>query len=73
MKKCIYFHTQVSWPKLGETVNEQLLDGLMISQILEQNLTLFFSDLKAKSGPVGERGPKGAPGERGRVLLRNLY
>ncbi|KAK3751293.1 hypothetical protein QZH41_012193, partial [Actinostola sp. cb2023] len=53
------------WPKLGDTVDEQMLDHFMISQILEQNLTLFYGGLSGRSGTVGPPGPKGRFGDRG--------
>lgn len=53
------------WPKLGDTVDQQMLDHMMISQILEQNLTLFYGGLSGRSGPVGPPGPKGRRGDQG--------
>ena len=42
-----------------------MLDRMMISQILEQNLTLFYGGLTGRPGPTGEVGKKGGPGEQG--------
>lgn len=52
-------------PKPGETVDQQLLDRFMISQILEQNLTLFYGGLSGRPGKQGPVGPPGATGMRG--------
>ncbi|XP_032220168.2 uncharacterized protein LOC5519451 [Nematostella vectensis] len=58
---------EVGWPKAGDTVDQQMLDHFMISQILEQNLTLFYGGLMGRSGPVGPPGPPGSPGDRGQT------
>ena len=39
----------------------------MISQILEQNLTLFYGGMAGRPGPKGGIGEKGAPGEQGKL------
>ncbi|KAL9975634.1 hypothetical protein ACROYT_G012817 [Oculina patagonica] len=52
-------------PKPGDTVDQQLLDRFMISQILEQNLTLFYGGLAGRPGKQGGVGPPGAPGMQG--------
>jgi len=52
-------------PKPGDTVDQQLLDRFMISQILEQNLTLFYGGLAGRPGKQGSVGPPGAPGMQG--------
>lgn len=52
------------WPKIGEQITQPFLDQLMVSQLLEQNLTLGFF-LKGLNGPPGPPGPPGAPGEPG--------
>ena len=46
------------WPKVGDRVTQPFLDQLMVSQLLEQNLTLGFF-LKGLNGPPGPpgRGP----------------
>lgn len=45
------------WPKIGDRMTQPFLDQLMVSQLLEQNLTLGFF-LKGLNGPPG---PPGAP------------
>lgn len=52
-------------PKPGDTVDQQLLDRFMISQILEQNLTLFYGGLSGRPGKQGPIGPPGSPGMQG--------
>jgi len=52
------------WPKIGDRITQPFLDQLMVSQLLEQNLTLGFF-LKGLNGPPGPPGPPGAPGEPG--------
>ncbi|XP_029204267.2 LOW QUALITY PROTEIN: dentin sialophosphoprotein-like [Acropora millepora] len=52
-------------PKPGDTVDQKLLDRFMISQILEQNLTLFYGGLAGRPGKQGPLGPAGPPGQRG--------
>ena len=60
-----HFQVEYDLPKPGETVDQQLLDRFMISQILEQNLTLFYGGLAGRPGKQGPEGPVGAPGQRG--------
>ena len=66
-KTIIYLVFQVEYdlPKPGDTVDQQLLDRFMISQILEQNLTLFYGGLAGRPGKQGSVGPPGAPGMQG--------
>lgn len=66
-KAIIYLVFQVEYdlPKPGDTVDQQLLDRFMISQILEQNLTLFYGGLAGRPGKQGSVGPPGAPGMQG--------
>lgn len=52
-------------PKPGDTVDQQLLDRFMISQILEQNLTLFYGGLAGRPGKQGPEGSLGPTGQRG--------
>jgi len=52
------------WPKIGDKITQPFLDQLMVSQLLEQNLTLGFF-LKGLNGPPGPAGPPGSPGEPG--------
>jgi len=52
------------WPKIGDRITQPFLDQLMVSQLLEQNLTLGFF-LKGLNGPPGPPGPPGSPGEPG--------
>jgi len=52
------------WPKIGDRITQPFLDQLMVSQLLEQNLTLGFF-LKGLNGPPGPPGPPGASGEPG--------
>lgn len=53
-----------NWPQIGDRITQPFLDQLMVSQLLEQNLTLGFF-LKGLNGPPGPPGPPGAPGEPG--------
>lgn len=52
------------WPKIGDRITQPFIDQLMVSQLLEQNLTLGFF-LKGLNGPPGPAGPPGPPGEPG--------
>uniref|UniRef100_A0A6P8IDG1 Cuticle collagen 1-like n=1 Tax=Actinia tenebrosa TaxID=6105 RepID=A0A6P8IDG1_ACTTE len=52
------------WPKIGDRITQPFLDQLMVSQLLEQNLTLGFF-LKGLNGPPGPPGAPGPPGEPG--------
>jgi len=52
------------WPKIGDRITQPFLDQLMVSQLLEQNLTLGFF-LKGLNGPPGPPGPPGPSGEPG--------
>eukprot|EP00112_Aurelia_sp_Birch-Aquarium-sp1_P009506 Seg2082.5 transcript_id=Seg2082.5/GoldUCD/mRNA.D3Y31 product="Collagen alpha-1" protein_id=Seg2082.5/GoldUCD/D3Y31 len=52
------------WPKVGDRITQPFLDQLMVSQLLEQNLTLGFF-LKGLNGPPGPPGPPGPSGEPG--------
>ncbi|KAJ7337293.1 carbohydrate binding [Desmophyllum pertusum] len=52
-------------PKAGDTVDQQLLDRFMISQILEQNLTLFYGGLAGRPGKQGSSWSSGSPGMQG--------
>lgn len=52
------------WPKIGDRITQPFLDQLMVSQLLEQNLTLGFF-LKGLNGPPGPPGPSGNAGEPG--------
>lgn len=52
------------WPKIGDRITQPFLDQLMVSQLLEQNLTLGFF-LKGLNGPPGPPGPAGPAGEPG--------
>lgn len=52
------------WPKIGDRITQPFLDQLMVSQLLEQNLTLGFF-LKGLNGPPGPAGPSGPAGEPG--------
>ena len=52
------------WPKVGDRITQPFLDQLMVSQLLEQNLTLGFF-LKGLNGPPGPPGPPGPAGEPG--------
>ena len=61
----IFFQVEFDLPKPGDTVDQQLLDRFMISQILEQNLTLFYGGLSGRPGKQGPVGPPGATGMRG--------
>ncbi|EDO47280.1 predicted protein [Nematostella vectensis] len=54
------------WPKIGDRITQPFLDQLMVSQLLEQNLTLGFF-LKGLNGPPGPPGAPGPPGEPGQV------
>lgn len=56
---------ELTFPSAGDTVDQQMLDRLMISQILEQNLTLFYGGLHGRPGVQGPVGGKGAPGRQG--------
>ena len=46
-------------------MDQKLLDRFMISQILEQNLTLFYGGLAGRPGKQGPLGPAGPPGQQG--------
>ena len=65
MTFCPVFQVEYDLPKPGDTVDQQLLDRFMISQILEQNLTLFYGGLAGRPGKQGSVGPPGAPGMQG--------
>lgn len=55
------------WPKIGDRITQPFLDQLMVSQLLEQNLTLgfFLKGLNGPPGPPGSPGPPGEPGAAG--------
>ena len=55
------------WPKIGDRITQPFLDQLMVSQLLEQNLTLgfFLKGLNGPPGPPGPAGPSGEPGPPG--------
>ena len=48
------------WPKIGDRMTQPFLDQLMVSQLLEQNLTLGFF-LKGLNGPPGPPGASDPP------------
>lgn len=52
-------------PQEGDIVTEQFLEHLMVSQLLEQNLNLFYTNMAGRPGEQGEEGEKGPPGTRG--------
>jgi hypothetical protein len=52
------------WPRVGDRITQPFIDQLMVSQLLEQNLTLGFF-LKGLNGPPGPPGPPGPAGESG--------
>jgi len=52
------------WPRIGDRITQPFIDQLMVSQLLEQNLTLGFF-LKGLNGPPGPPGPPGPAGEAG--------
>ncbi len=37
----------------------------MVSQLLEQNLKLFYTNMAGRPGPAGPAGEKGIPGQQG--------
>lgn len=53
------------WPKEGDIVTEDFLEHLMVSQLLEQNLKLFYTNMAGRPGPAGAPGTKGTPGQQG--------
>eukprot|EP00794_Sanderia_malayensis_P018812 gene18812-20708_t len=53
------------WPKEGDIVTEDFLEHLMVSQLLEQNLKLFYTNMAGRPGPAGPAGEKGIPGQQG--------
>ena len=55
-------------PQEGDIVTEQFLEHLMVSQLLEQNLNLFYTNMAGRPGEQGEEGgvgPSGGQGEPG--------
>ena len=53
------------WPKEGDIVTEEFLEHLMVSQLLEQNLKLFYTNMAGRPGEAGAPGEKGVPGPQG--------
>jgi len=53
------------WPKEGDIVTEDFLEHLMVSQLLEQNLKLFYTNMAGRPGPAGPPGTPGTPGQEG--------
>ena len=52
-------------PQEGDIVTEQFLEHLMVSQLLEQNLNLFYTNMAGRPGEPGKAGSKGPPGQPG--------
>ena len=52
-------------PNEGDIVTEQFLEHIMVSQLLEQNLNLFYTNMAGRPGERGSPGEKGAPGGTG--------
>ncbi|XP_047127570.1 probable serine/threonine-protein kinase DDB_G0282963 [Hydra vulgaris] len=65
-------HNKYTDPKVmpyeGDIVTEAFLEHLMVSQLLEQNLNLFYTNMAGRPGEQGEpgsKGPTGPPGHPG--------
>ena len=52
-------------PNEGDIVTEQFLEHIMVSQLLEQNLNLFYTNMAGRPGERGTPGGKGTPGGPG--------
>lgn len=52
-------------PMEGDIVTQQFLEHLMVSQLLEQNLNLFYTNMAGRPGEQGEMGEAGPPGQSG--------
>lgn len=59
-------------PTEGDIVTEQFLEHLMVSQLLEQNLNLFYTNMAGRPGPQGPPGAPGPPGSSGTNGLNGL-
>ena len=46
-------------------MTEDFLEHLMVSQLLEQNLKLFYTNMAGRPGPAGPAGEKGISGQQG--------
>ena len=56
-------------PYEGDIVTEAFLEHLMVSQLLEQNLNLFYTNMAGRPGEQGDPGTKGPPGPPGQPGL----
>lgn len=52
-------------PQQGDIVTEEFLEHLMVSQLLEQNVNLFYTNMAGRPGEQGDEGDKGPSGTRG--------
>lgn len=59
-------------PTEGDIVTEQFLEHLMVSQLLEQNLNLFYTNMAGRPGHQGPPGAPGPPGSSGTNGLNGL-
>ena len=64
-RKPFTFKDPNAWPKEGDIVTEDFLEHLMVSQLLEQNLKLFYTNMAGRPGPAGPAGEAGTPGQQG--------
>nr|WMB80958.1 nematogalectin A [Myxobolus bejeranoi] len=58
---------QIILPNIGDVVTQQMIDQIMISQLIAQNLTMgfFLRGINGLPGPPGPPGPPGDPGNPG--------
>nr|CDU32397.1 putative nematogalectin [Enteromyxum leei] len=61
------FHPQLNLPQIGDVVTEEMINQLMISNLIAQNMTVgfFLRGLNGPPGPPGPPGEAGQPGEPG--------
>lgn len=59
-------------PQQGDIVTEEFLEHLMVSQLLEQNVNLFYTNMAGRPGEQGDEGDKGSPGPQGEPGLNGF-
>eukprot|EP00111_Clytia_hemisphaerica_P008256 TCONS_00024080-protein len=59
------FTNPKAFPQEGDIVTQEFLEHLMVSQLLEQNVNLFYTNMAGRPGEQGESGNKGPPGTAG--------